>query len=143
MANLSSGNPPDKRTQGKTLLVAGIAALLLICLCIAAVTIMVFSFRASVQQTAIPEVAPDAHTEITVKENGCSVARTEVEGSTPVRMLTWVVTSLETNEIVLERNAEGELEYRYFSPGRYSIYLKAWHAGQYYPVSNEVQVDCE
>jgi len=95
-----------------------------VCLCVAAAAAAVFSFRSVVQETAIPEAAPDAYAEITVKVDGCSVARTEVEGYTPVRMLTWVVTDLGTDQIVLERDAEDEFEYRYFSPGRYSIQLK-------------------
>ena len=142
MDNLSAEKPLTQSKQGKTFLVIGIIILLLICLCIGAAAVTVFSFRSAIQETAIPDVTPDAHAQITVKEDGCSVERSEVEGATPVRMLTWVVTDLNTDEIVLERNAEGEFEYRYFSPGRYSVYLKAWYAGQYYPVSNQVQVDC-
>ena len=143
MDNSSVEKPLAQSKQGKTFLVIGITFLMLACLCIAVVTIMVFSFRSAIQETAIPEVTPDAYVQITVKEDGCSVERSEMEGTTPIRMLTWVITDLDTDEIVLERNAEGELEYRYFSPGRYSIFLKAWYAGQYYPVSNEVQVDCK
>lgn len=143
MTTSPTGNPPEKNKQGKTLLIIGIGALVLVCLCVAAAAAAVFSFRSVVQETAIPEAAPDAYAEITVKDDGCSVARTEVEGYTPVRMLTWVVTNLETDQIVLERNAEDEFEYRYFSPGKYTIHLKAWYAGQYYPVSNEVQVECK
>ncbi len=142
MEHRTNQNISEKSSQGKTLLVIGIAAMLVVCLCVAAAAIAVFSFRAAVQETAIPEASPNAYAEITVKDDGCSVIRSEVEGYTPVRMLTWVVTNLETNEVVLERNAEEEYEYRYFSPGRYRIYLKAWYAGQYYPVSNEVQIDC-
>jgi hypothetical protein len=142
MDNPSADKPVTPNKQGKTFLVIGIILLVLVCLCVGAAAVTVFSLRAAIQETAIPEVTPDAEAEITVKEDGCSVERSEVEGATPVRMLTWVVTDLDTDEIVLERIAEGELEYRYFSTGRYSIYLKAWYAGQYYPVSIQVQVDC-
>jgi flagellar basal body-associated protein FliL len=143
MDNLSTEKPLTQSKQGKTFLVIGIIILLLICICIVAAAVTVFSFRSAIQETAIPEVTPDAHTQVTVKEDGCSVERSEVEGATPVRMLTWVVTDLETDVIVLERVADDEYAYTYFAPGRYSIYLKAWYAGQYYPVSNEVNVNCK
>ena len=111
MDNSSVEKPLAQSKQGKTFLVIGITFLMLACLCIAVVTIMVFSFRSVIQETAIPEVTPDAYVQITVKEDGCSVERSEVEGTTPIRMLTWVITDLDTDESVLERNAEGELEY--------------------------------
>ncbi len=61
---------------------------------------------------------------------GRSVADIEAE------TLTWVVTR--EGEHVLGRNARGETAYQYFrsDPGRYLIWLKAFHGGRYVPVSN-------
>ena len=59
-----------------------------------------------------------------------SVADTEAD------TLTWVITR--DAEQVLGRNARGETAYRYFrrDPGRYLIWLEAFRAGRYVPVSN-------
>jgi hypothetical protein len=84
---------------------------------------------------------PDAHVELSLGDDGCHVVRGEVEGSTPVSSLTWVIKDME-GYTLLERNAEGEYDTKYFRGGQYKVYLKAWYNGQYYPISNEVIVDC-
>jgi hypothetical protein len=83
----------------------------------------------------------DAEVEISVHEDGCSVTRSDVEGSTSIDSLTWVVID-PTGEQVLGRNASEEYEYTYYRPGEYRIHLETWHAGRYVPISDEVTINC-
>lgn len=55
--------------------------------------------------------------------------------------LTWVIVY--NGDIVLERNAEDETQYKYFSeePGIYTVYLKAWIDGGYKTVSNVISYE--
>lgn len=85
--------------------------------------------------------APDAHIELVVGDDGCHVVRGEVEGSTTVISLTWVFKDMD-GYTVLERDADGEYETKYFRGGQYRVYVKAWYDGGYHKISEEVVVDC-
>lgn len=56
----------------------------------------------------------------------------------PAAALTWVIKY--NNNTVLERNAKGETQYRYFGrdKGNYEIYLKSYYKGKYEKVSNSI-----
>jgi hypothetical protein len=83
----------------------------------------------------------DASSEIWVHEDGCTVERSELVGTTPVRNLQWTILD-EAGTQVLGRSAEGETQYRYFLAGEYRVYLEAWYDGAYYKISNEVVILC-
>ena len=83
----------------------------------------------------------DASAEITVQSNGCTVARTDVQGVTPISNLQWVVMDA-SGEQVLGRAAEGEYQYTYYRSGEYSVYLEVWYDGAYIQISNEVVIKC-
>jgi hypothetical protein len=129
--------------RGRTYLLAGIAiGGFAACLCLIFIGLAVsLLLPARSEQTLDAPPRVDSHADLTIGPDGCSVSRTEPRGSTPVRALTWVVSDL-NGSILLERAAGGEYAYRYFRPGQYRIHLKAWFAGQYYPISNEVTVEC-
>lgn len=59
-------------------------------------------------------------------------------GQTNAKALTWVI--MHNGEIVLERNAENETQYKYFGTesGNYTVYLKAWIDSGYKTISNVV-----
>lgn len=68
-----------------------------------------------------------------------TVHRGELTPAGHARSLTWVIQ--ENGNTVLERNAENEFSYRYYAlkPGNeYVIFLKAYYAGAYHPVSESV-----
>lgn len=85
--------------------------------------------------------APDAHVELRVAPDDCAVERGEVSGKTQVTSLTWAITDPEGHS-VLDRNAEGEYEYRYFGDGKYFVQIKAWYNGAYHLISDRVDIDC-
>lgn len=85
--------------------------------------------------------APDAAVSLVVLSDGCAVERGEVQGTDDVRMLTWVIAG-QDGIPVLERNAENETRYRYFGAGDYTVTVKAWYEGVYYPISAEVRIRC-
>lgn len=106
--------------------------------------IIILAIRAPIrsliaESTAYP--ALNAQVKLTVAADGCGVERGEVSGSSEVTNLTWVVVDDEGYS-VLERNAAGEYQYRYFQGGHYTVHVNAWYAGQYHPISNEVSIDC-
>jgi hypothetical protein len=76
---------------------------------------------------------------LTVFEDGCGVIRSEVPAE--VQNLTWSVRDLDGFQ-VLGRNAEGELRYRYFRSGTYTVTLEAWDGRGYAPMSNTVTISC-
>lgn len=84
---------------------------------------------------------PDAYVSLTVLSDGCAVERSEVKGTDAVRMVTWVVAD-QDGISVLERNAENEFRYRYFSGGEYTVTVKAWFEGAYWPISDTVTIAC-
>ena len=83
----------------------------------------------------------DAWVEVSVESNGCTVTRSDPEGSTDIRELTWVVIDTE-GEQVLGRVATDEYEYTYYRPGTYYVHLETWHAGEYVPISDQVRINC-
>ncbi|MFO7698457.1 MAG: hypothetical protein R6X16_15060 [Anaerolineae bacterium] len=90
-----------------------------------------------------PEAAgpPDATVSLNVLSDGCAVERGEVQGTDDVRMLTWVIAD-ELGVSVLERNAENEFRYRYYAGGDYTVTIKAWYDGAYWPISDTVAITC-
>ena len=82
---------------------------------------------------------PEGSATLTVFEDGCGVIRSEVVGE--ARNLTWSVRDTDGFE-VLARNAAGELQYRYFRPGTYTVVLTSFHDGEYQPISNTVTIQC-
>jgi hypothetical protein len=110
--------------------------------CFATIAIIgIFPIKSRSQEYIITDNPPDAYVELVLGDDGCHVVRGEVEGSTPVSSLTWVMKDME-GYTLLERNAEGEYDTKYFRGGQYKVYLEAWHSGQYYQISDEVTVDC-
>jgi hypothetical protein len=85
---------------------------------------------------------PDAFVEISVGKDGCGVVRGEVQGSSEINSLTWVITDMDGFS-VLERNAENEYQYRYFEHGSYKVHLKTWFNGSYHQISDEVTIICK
>ena len=82
---------------------------------------------------------PEASATLTVFEDGCGVIRSEVVGE--ARNLTWSVRDADGFE-VLARNAAGELQYRYFQSGEYTVVLTSFHDGEYKAISNTVTIRC-
>ena len=82
---------------------------------------------------------PEASATLRVFEDGCGVIRSEVVGE--ARNLTWSVRDTDGFE-VLARNAAGELQYRYFQSGEYTVVLTSFHDGEYKPISNTVTIRC-
>lgn len=107
------------------------------CLAIAAGAYFLVNSMSSEETPALP----DAHVELRVAHDGCTVKRGEVSGKTPVTSLTWAITNPE-GHLVLDRAAEGEYEYKYFGAGKYSVQIKAWYNGAYHPISDPVEIDC-
>lgn len=86
-------------------------------------------------EKAISEIKVDNLIEITMSDD-YTINRPEVSGYSN---LCWVI--IYNGREVLQRGAENELSYRYFSldPGDYECYLEAWVEGQYVPVSNVIK----
>jgi hypothetical protein len=80
--------------------------------------------------------------EISVGKDGCGVFRGEVQGSSEISSLTWVITDMDGFS-VLERNAENEYQYRYFENGSFKVYIKARYNGSYHQISDEVIINCK
>jgi len=95
----------------------------------------------SLVSTETPNPVADARVELKVAADGCGVRRGEVSGSTTVSSLTWVIVDHD-GYTVLERNAEGEYQYRYFTGGHYRVHVAAWYIDRYIPISDEVEIDC-
>lgn len=107
----------------------------------AAVVLGVFFLRASAEKSVTANETPDASVQLSVAVDGCGVVRSEVRGSTAVEALTWVIED-DNRFTVLERGAENEYNYRYFSAGHYIVHIKAWYGGRYHTISNEVEIYC-
>ena len=43
---------------------------------------------------------------------------------------------------VLDRNAEGEMQFQYFRPGTYTVELTAWDGEKYATMSNQLTINC-
>jgi hypothetical protein len=95
----------------------------------------------AIQERVDGEALPNAHVELRLGDDGCHVVRGEVQGSTPVRSLTWVIKDMD-GYTLLERNAAGEYDTKFFRGGQYKAYVSAWYGGQYHPISDEIVVDC-
>jgi hypothetical protein len=85
---------------------------------------------------------PDVTIELRVDNDGCGVIRGDIQGETEVSLLTWVIQD-EDGYSVLERNAENEYQYRYFVNVTYTVHIKAWYAGAYHQISDEVTIHCK
>jgi hypothetical protein len=89
----------------------------------------------------VSDSIPDAYVDLRLGDDGCHVVRSEVTGSTPVTSLTWVMRDMD-GYTLLERNAEGEYDTKYFRGGQYRVYVTAWYSGRYHQISDEIVVDC-
>ena len=83
--------------------------------------------------------ASEASATLTVFEDGCGVIRSDVVGE--ASNLTWSVRDEDGFE-VLARNADSELQYRYFQTGTFTVVLTAFRDGAYRPISNTVTIRC-
>lgn len=86
----------------------------------------------TVQEAALPSV------ELWVDANH-TLHRSSLQNGGDARMLTWVIQV--NGQTVLERNAEGETQYRFYnlaSGNTVTAYLKAFVNGRYHTVSNVV-----
>lgn len=82
-------------------------------------------------------VPPEPTHSLEVHSDGCGVFRSGEIGDD----LTWVITDQDGFE-VLSRNAAGEIQYRYFQPGTYTVVLERFGPGYYVEVSNQVTITC-
>lgn len=137
----SSARPPrNKNCLIITVIVVALA--LLACVTSVILTLVVARSSQGMAPGALEESsAPDAHVSLSVLSDGCSVERGEVQGTDDVRMLTWVIAG-QDGISVLERNAENETRYRYFVSGDYTVTVKAWYEGAYWPISQTVMISC-
>jgi len=113
----------------------------LISSCIIVIGLVTFFYISDSNSSPIHEV-PDVTIELRVDNDGCGVIRGDVQGDIEVSSLTWVIQD-EDGYSVLERNAENEYQYRYFVSGIYTVYIKAWYAGAYHQISDQVTIDCK
>ncbi len=137
-------NPPtvNKKTLSKWwFLLWGFLAGLLVVILIGLVLLLARGTLHSLASVDTPNPVVDARVELKVAADGCGVERGEVTGSTPVSSLTWVIVD-EDGYTVLERNAEGENRYRYFTGGHYRVHVAAWYLDRYISISDEVKIDC-
>jgi hypothetical protein len=84
---------------------------------------------------------PDVMTILKVEADGCTVTRSEVNGTTAVKDFQWKVTSLDF-QLVGTRTTEDELSYRYPKAGEYQVVFQAWYHGAYVTISNKVDIHC-
>lgn len=142
MTSQNNHSPNAKQPLPILVLISGVlGSILCICICVIS-TSGFFLFRVKSTETlSTNQSTPDARIIISVAEDGCHVERTDLEGSSPVRMLTWVISDLD-DHVLLERNAEGEYRYGYFQSGSYRVHMKGWYEGHYYRISNEVIIEC-
>jgi len=77
---------------------------------------------------------------LVVHTDGCGLIREDVD-ETRYRNLGWSISDEDGFE-VLQRNALGELRYRYFQPGIFTAALTAFDGQKYVSVSDEVTITC-
>lgn len=135
--------PSTPRTNGKKwiFLIIGFTAGIWVALCsIAGIAgVLLLAKNPEIRETESNKL--DARVILSVDEDGCGVKRSELMGSIPVSSLTWVVKD-SAGYSVLERNAEGEFQYRYYQTGQYTVSINAWYDGHYHQISNEVTITC-
>ena len=134
----------QKPTSSKLIIVI-IAMILLFCclvtVCLIGAGLLVFSTSSSIISQPTNN-QPDSFVKISVDEDGCGVLREEIQGSSSVSSITWVITDI-NGYSVLERNAENEYQYSYFESGTYFVKIKAWFNGAYHQISDEVIINCK
>lgn len=113
----------------------------LISVCLVGVGFFAFNYSSSISTQPINH-KPDAFVDISINPDGCGVSRGEVQGTSAVTSLTWVITDKD-GYAVLERNAENEFQYRYFQSGTFNVHIKAWFKGAYYQISDQVIIQCK
>ncbi len=135
----------DKSTRSldrrKLALGAVIGVVGILC-CVSAIAVMAFGVIVgprAIENADTRTRTPSAS--LNVAADGCTVIRSEVESSDPVRALQWVITN-ESGRQVLARNALGENRYTYFRPGKYDVVLKSYHIDRYVDVSQHVKIVC-
>ena len=123
------------------ILLGVIVSCFLVTICVVVIGLATYFNISESNSSSINEV-PAAFIEIEVDKDGCSVVRGSVQGDTEVDSLTWVIQD-QDGYSVLERNAENEYRYRYFSSGTYSVHIKAWYSGSYHQISKKVFINCK
>jgi len=127
------------------LIIGIIVAIILFCcvisVCLIGVGFLVFNYSSSISPQPINH-KPDAFVDISINPDDCVVSRGEVQGSSEVTSLTWVITD-KNGYAVLERNAENEFQYRYFQSGTFYVHIKAWFNGAYHQISDQVVIQCK
>ena len=141
MTTQTSHSPKAKQLPILLLLIGLLAMLLCICICLISIGGSYVLSESSAEGPSGDQPTPDATVTLSISDDGCQVERTDLDGSSPVRMLTWVITDLNGN-VLLERNAEGEYQYGYFQSGTYRVHLKGWYEGRYHQISNQVMIEC-
>ncbi len=128
--------------EWRSLVLGGLVGALgtLCCVSIIALTALgVMSGQRSSQNADKSSRTPSAT--LNVDADGCTVVRSEVESSDPVRGLQWVITD-ESGRQVLARNALGENSYSCFRPGQYDVVLQTLYNGRYIDISGHVKIAC-
>lgn len=142
---MSSETSFDKGTRvldRRSLAVGGLVGALgaLCCVSIIAVTALGVIFGQRVNGDADKSSRTPSAT-LNVDADGCTVIRSDVESSGPVRGLQWVITD-ESGRQVLGRNALGETRYTYYRPGKYDVVLQTFHIDRYIDISKHVKITC-
>ena len=141
MPEVNTELPRSKQINPWWFLLWGFLAGLLLAVLTAGVVLGVALLRTRAPDDTVVNEIPDAYVHLSVAADGCGVIRGEVSGTTAVENLTWVIEDAD-GFAVLERLAETEYRYRYSVAGRYTVHIKAWYAGRYHIISNEVGIDC-
>lgn len=135
---------PQARSQTTRVILIVVIGLAVLCCTLTCLLLAggLLIYRQSPSQGASQSVeTPQAWIDLQVAFDGCHVQRSELPGDSEVSMLTWVIRDLD-GTVLLERNAEGELIYRYFQSGAYRVHVKGWYAGQYHTLSDAVLIEC-
>ncbi len=123
------------------ILIGVLVSCFFISICIVGIGLVTYFKISDSNSNSINEV-PDVTIELKVDNDGCGVIRGDVRRDIELRSITWVIKD-EDGYSVLERNAENEFKYRYFLSGTYMVYIKAWYAGAYHQISEEVTIHCK
>lgn len=138
---MTTNTNSTKNRKWILILIGALLSCCLITICIVVIGLITYFNISNSNSSPINEV-PDVAIELRVDNDGCGVIRSDVQGDTEVSSLTWVIQD-EDGYSVLERNAENEYRYRYFVSGTYTVHIKAWHAGAYHQISEQVTIDCK
>lgn len=138
---MTTNTNSSKNRRWILILIGVIVSCLLISICIVVIGLVTYFNISDSNSSPINEV-PDVTIELRVDNDGCGVIRGDVHRGSEVSSLTWVLQD-EDGYSVLERNAENEYKYRYFVSGTFTVHIKAWYAGAYHQISDQVTIQCK